>query len=376
VGESRGRARGRRAAPGPLHHRQAERRRDRTTPRHRERGGGGGEAARTRRRPRPHQQGAGGGVLRDGSVQRRRPGLRGRGRGRDGRGGRLSRRHPRTHLDGTSGTDEARARGGAGGTAAGALACTATAPWALPTRSELERFMSGGLVCPAGLEIETARLRLRPLAPEDLDAIHRIWTDPEVRRYLWDGKRSPGEVAAGESRIAARFESGPAASGLWSSTNKRRIPDRVLRVLALRRRPDLELAYGLSPAVWGAASQRRRPRPLIRYGFEEAGLDRIARARTRRTPPRCASWQGRDELRKARDPRRPGHDVLRHLARRFPRGTVLAAHPADLHRHVHEPDSLSASGASDGSSVAACPASTAASPSDPRAARRGNRGRR
>ena len=39
-----------------------------------------------------------------------------------------------------------------------------------------------------GLEIETACLKLRPLAPGYLDAIHRAWTDPEVRRYLWDGE--------------------------------------------------------------------------------------------------------------------------------------------------------------------------------------------
>jgi hypothetical protein len=32
--------------------------------------------------------------------------------------------------------------------------------------------------------IETARLRLRPLVAEDLDAIHGIWVESGVRRYL------------------------------------------------------------------------------------------------------------------------------------------------------------------------------------------------
>ena len=34
--------------------------------------------------------------------------------------------------------------------------------------------------------LETRRLTLRPFGVEDLDALHAIWTDPDVRRYLWD----------------------------------------------------------------------------------------------------------------------------------------------------------------------------------------------
>jgi RimJ/RimL family protein N-acetyltransferase len=34
-----------------------------------------------------------------------------------------------------------------------------------------------------GLELHTERLRLRPLAPGDVDALHALWTDPQVRRF-------------------------------------------------------------------------------------------------------------------------------------------------------------------------------------------------
>ena len=40
----------------------------------------------------------------------------------------------------------------------------------------------------APIVIETARLRLRPFCEEDLDALARINADPEVTRYLGDGK--------------------------------------------------------------------------------------------------------------------------------------------------------------------------------------------
>jgi ribosomal-protein-alanine N-acetyltransferase len=37
-------------------------------------------------------------------------------------------------------------------------------------------------------EIETARLRLRPLAKADVDELHPLWSSREVRRYLWDNE--------------------------------------------------------------------------------------------------------------------------------------------------------------------------------------------
>ncbi len=39
--------------------------------------------------------------------------------------------------------------------------------------------------------LETERLVLRPLSPEDLPAMHLIFNDPEVGRYLFDGERVP-----------------------------------------------------------------------------------------------------------------------------------------------------------------------------------------
>ncbi|MBD0300712.1 MAG: GNAT family N-acetyltransferase [Tolypothrix sp. T3-bin4] len=35
-------------------------------------------------------------------------------------------------------------------------------------------------------EIETARLRLRPFRPNDVDDFHQLLIDPNVRKYLCD----------------------------------------------------------------------------------------------------------------------------------------------------------------------------------------------
>ncbi|WP_181707296.1 GNAT family N-acetyltransferase [Chthonobacter rhizosphaerae] len=44
--------------------------------------------------------------------------------------------------------------------------------------------------------IETARLRLRPHAVADFDAMHRLWTDPEVVRFI-GGRPSTSEEVWG-----------------------------------------------------------------------------------------------------------------------------------------------------------------------------------
>ena len=58
------------------------------------------------------------------------------------------------------------------------------------------------------------RLRLRPVFVEDLDAVYRIWTDPAVRRTLWDG-----EVISKERAEADLLEGGEDFAqhgfGLW-----------------------------------------------------------------------------------------------------------------------------------------------------------------
>ena len=62
--------------------------------------------------------------------------------------------------------------------------------------------------------IGTPRLSLRPLGVADAGAAHRLWTDPDVRRHLWDGRIIPRErgvevLAASERDFAER------GFGLW-----------------------------------------------------------------------------------------------------------------------------------------------------------------
>ena len=123
--------------------------------------------------------------------------------------------------------------------------------------------------------IETARLQMRPFALGDLDDLHRLFTDPGVRRYLLDdqvvGREWVEEEIAGS---LGRFEMHD--GGLWSVSLK---GDGALAGFCGYRPfhdpPELQLLYGLAPTYWGRGLATEAARAMIRYGFEELGFTRI-----------------------------------------------------------------------------------------------------
>lgn len=137
--------------------------------------------------------------------------------------------------------------------------------------------------------LETERLWLRPFAHEDVDALHRLWTDPDVRRYLWDDKIIDRERAAAEvdDSIASFARHG---FGMWvvmlaGATE-------ITGFAGLRRfgspPANKELMYGVAPHLWGRGYATELARALLRFGFEQLGEQRIW-ART--DPPNVASMR-------------------------------------------------------------------------------------
>ena len=124
-------------------------------------------------------------------------------------------------------------------------------------------------------EIKTARLRLRPFGPDDVDDVHRLWREPEVRRYLWDDELISRERAAAviEESIAA-YESG--GLGLWGVFRH----DEELLVgfcgfWFFHEPPQLQLLYGIAPEHWGRGLATEAARAMMKYGFEELSFERI-----------------------------------------------------------------------------------------------------
>lgn len=126
--------------------------------------------------------------------------------------------------------------------------------------------------------LHTARLTLRPWALDDVERLHALWTDPDVRRYLWDNAVIPRERA--EEAVRAAIDCAAREGfGEWT------VIDDATAVLAgfcglLRREPagDPELMYGLAPAFWGRGLATEAARAVLAHGFGTVGLARVIAA--------------------------------------------------------------------------------------------------
>lgn len=140
--------------------------------------------------------------------------------------------------------------------------------------------------------IETARLAMRPFARDDVDELHRMWIDPGVRKFLWDDQIIPRETAVaiiegsvdsfarhGFGFWVAYFKDDPALvgfSGLRHFTENGAAASEV------------EILYGVAPEHWGKAIATEAARAVLRFGFEETGLQQIYAGAD---PPNVASFR-------------------------------------------------------------------------------------
>ncbi|HKS40763.1 MAG TPA: GNAT family N-acetyltransferase [Blastocatellia bacterium] len=124
-------------------------------------------------------------------------------------------------------------------------------------------------------EIQTSRLRLRPITGADLDAIHRLWIDPGVRRYLWDDEVIPIDQAASAIETSqSLFEAN--GYGLWIVCP--RDEETVIGFCGywfFHDPPELELLYGIATTEWNKAFATEAAIAMIKYGFEELSFNRI-----------------------------------------------------------------------------------------------------
>jgi ribosomal-protein-alanine N-acetyltransferase len=123
--------------------------------------------------------------------------------------------------------------------------------------------------------IETERLQLRPCTAADIDVLHRFWTDPGVRKYLWDNVVIDRETVA-EVVASSLGDFATHGFGHWVATRKGE--DELIGWCGLRyfgEPPEIEVLYGITPPLWGQGLAVEATRAILHYGFEELGLERI-----------------------------------------------------------------------------------------------------
>ncbi len=98
--------------------------------------------------------------------------------------------------------------------------------------------------------LETERLELVRFAGEHLDVLHALWTNPDVRRYLWDDRSISRQEAAGVIE-ASRGSFERDGFGFWLLLA--RDGGEPVGFAGLRRfgeAGEIEILYGLAPEHW------------------------------------------------------------------------------------------------------------------------------
>ena len=130
-----------------------------------------------------------------------------------------------------------------------------------------------------GSILNTDRLRLRPIDLDDIDALHAFWTDPDVRRYLWDDKIIPRERVE-ETVIKSQQSFAEHSYGFWA-LELLEAAQGLVGFCGYRLFEDgeqVELLYGILPQHWGKGLVPEAGAEVLRRGFEQCGIERVIAA--------------------------------------------------------------------------------------------------
>jgi len=124
--------------------------------------------------------------------------------------------------------------------------------------------------------LTTERLLLRQRSLADVPAILRMDTDPEVRRYVGDG-RLPDPIEQ-ERRVRERVGTDFGIGfGYWSVFPRERPNDYLGYVVfsPLPESAEIELSYAFRRDAWGRGHATEAARAGLDYAFRERGLPEI-----------------------------------------------------------------------------------------------------
>ena len=126
--------------------------------------------------------------------------------------------------------------------------------------------------------LETSRLYLRELVPEDAEMILRLDRDPDVMRYM------PAVARARVSRVYAQkfvrdqvtYSKGHPGLGIFPTILKTQ--DTWIGWATLKHLADteeIEIGFRYLPAYWNQGYATEAAAALLKYGFEKMKLPRI-----------------------------------------------------------------------------------------------------
>lgn len=122
--------------------------------------------------------------------------------------------------------------------------------------------------------IETARLILRPMQPEDTPALLEYFCDPVASRYWFTPDRNLAEALARVVRLEADWKRN--GFGDWAVVDKN--SKRFIGFAGLHYitgMSEVNLGYFLTRSAWGGGLGTEACRAVLDFGFNTAGLDLV-----------------------------------------------------------------------------------------------------
>ncbi|MBE7471715.1 MAG: GNAT family N-acetyltransferase [Anaerolineae bacterium] len=125
--------------------------------------------------------------------------------------------------------------------------------------------------------LETERLSLRRLTPDDLDALFALYRDPEIRRYFPEGTQTYEETKE-ELEWIIEVYYGRYGYGLWATIYKETgefIGRCGLLPWTIEERQEVEVAYLLDKRYWGQGLATEAAAAIRDYAFAHLPISRL-----------------------------------------------------------------------------------------------------
>jgi ribosomal-protein-alanine N-acetyltransferase len=131
--------------------------------------------------------------------------------------------------------------------------------------------------------LETERLLLRRLVPEDLDDLYALYRDPEMRRYFPQEGISPDRTLTYDEtneELEWHRNGHPRRPelGLWATVLKENgefIGRCGLLPWSIDGQDEVEIAYMIAKKYWGLGLGTEAARGIRDYAFQNLGLTRL-----------------------------------------------------------------------------------------------------
>jgi RimJ/RimL family protein N-acetyltransferase len=125
--------------------------------------------------------------------------------------------------------------------------------------------------------LETDRLILRHLLPDDLDSLFALYSDPAMRQYFPEGTLTYAETQEELEWFLNGHPTHPQL-GLWATIYKATnqfIGRCGLLPWTIEQRQEVEVAYLIDKAYWGQGLGTEAAQAIVQYAFEQLQLSRL-----------------------------------------------------------------------------------------------------